>query len=68
MGKLLEKFPHTPSKLLHKCIPNMIRHCTDRQSTRGNPRFCSRELPGTAETLLAKKVVQNKITTNKMGD
>ncbi len=57
MGELLEKFPHTPSKLLHKCIPNMICHCTDRQSTRGNPRFCSRELSGTAETLLAKKVV-----------
>ena len=60
MGELLEKFPHTPSKLSHKeLIKIILNSLTDSRRER-KVRFCYRELPGATETLVAKKVIQNR--------
>ncbi len=56
MGDLLEKFPHAPSKLLHKGSTKIIPSSPTDSRREHNVRFGYRELPGTTETLVARKV------------
>jgi hypothetical protein len=61
VGELLEKFPHAPSKLLHKGSTKIIPSSQTDSRRERKVRFGYRELPGTTETLVAKKVVWRQL-------
>ena len=65
MGELLEKFPHTPSKLSHKELIKIILNSPTDSRRERKVRFGYRKRLGTTKTPSAKKVVCDCVVASK---